>query len=70
VKEQKVQITLNGAQYDTAAGSVAELLRELNIEVGRVAVEVNFEVVRKVDFPTRRLGQGDRVEIVNFVGGG
>ncbi|MGW8272703.1 MAG: sulfur carrier protein ThiS [Thermodesulfovibrionales bacterium] len=65
-----MQITLNGAQYDTAAGSVAELLRELNIEVGRVAVEVNFEVVRKVDFPTRRLGQGDRVEIVNFVGGG
>jgi thiamine biosynthesis protein ThiS len=35
-----------------------------------VAVEVNAEVVKKADYPTRALRPGDAVEIVAFVGGG
>lgn len=68
--EKRMKIILNGLEYETAAHSVAELLRELSIEVGRVAVEVNLEIVRKVDYESRGLGQGDKVEIVNYVGGG
>jgi len=49
---------------------VQELLDELKIASGRVAVEVNMIVVRKAEYGTFQLNDGDTVEIVNFVGGG
>ena len=50
--------------------TVDDLLRVLDVRAGRVAVEVNEEVVPRASFADRRLTAGDRVEIVNFVGGG
>jgi sulfur carrier protein len=47
-----------------------ELLNELRIEPGQVAVEVNLSIIKKADYSTFRLNDGDKVEIVNFVGGG
>jgi len=41
-----------------------------DIIAGRVAVEVNLKVIKKVEFETYRLHEGDSVEIVYFVGGG
>jgi len=52
------------------AATVQELLNELKIVPARVAVEVNLKVVRKAEYETYRLSDGDTVEIVNFVGGG
>ena len=52
------------------AGTVKELLRELQVQPGQVAVEVNLSIVKKADYPSFRLTDGDKVEIVNFVGGG
>jgi sulfur carrier protein len=49
---------------------VLELLEELKITVGRVAVEVNMVIVRRTEYEQFRLNDGDVVEIVNFVGGG
>jgi sulfur carrier protein len=37
---------------------------------GRVAVEVNLKIIRKADYVTQGIADGDSVEIVNFVGGG
>ncbi len=62
---------VNGEPRDVQDGvTVSELLRELGIERDRVAVEVNQAVVRKALHPEHRLAEGDRVEIVSFVGGG
>jgi len=66
-----MRLTINGEVMDTIrAATVQELLDELKITPGRVAVEVNLNVVRKAEYETYRLRDGDAVEIVNFVGGG
>ncbi len=66
-----MKIRLNGEEYTTSgAESIEELLSELGIEPGRVAVEVNLAIVRKADYGRFTLKEGDVVEVVNFVGGG
>ncbi len=66
-----MKLTINGEVIDTlSAATVMELLEELKIAPGRVAVEVNLKVVRKAEYVTYPLNDGDTVEIVNFVGGG
>ena len=64
-------ITLNGEPDAVPPGTtVAALLARLGRQTGRVAVEVNAEVVPRATYATRALAAGDRVEIVTFVGGG
>ncbi len=55
---------------DLKAATVAELLDEMKVNSGRVAVEVNMMIVKKADYDLFALKDGDTVEIVNFVGGG
>lgn len=50
--------------------SVTGLLQDLGLNPGRVAVEVNLQIIRKAFYDTCILREGDKVEIVNFVGGG
>lgn len=63
-------ITLNGERFETAAATIAALLTALDIDPRRVAVERNFAVVKRDLYGTTTLGDGDQIEIVNFVGGG
>ncbi|GIW41719.1 MAG: sulfur carrier protein ThiS [Candidatus Binatia bacterium] len=64
-------VTVNGELREIPEGlSVAELLQELGIRTGRIAVELNREVLPRDLYGTRRLADGDVVEIVHFIGGG
>jgi thiamine biosynthesis protein ThiS len=66
-----MKITLNGDAHDIPEPvTVAALLRTLDIDPRRVAVEVNLNVVKKPAYETLVIGEGDEVEVVNFVGGG
>jgi len=66
-----VQIEINGESRDIAAEtSLHELVSELSLPPERVAIELNQKVVRRSDWPTTMIAAGDRLEIVNFVGGG
>ena len=66
-----LKIQLNGEDKNVAQGaSVRQLLETLGIDVKRIAVEVNREVIRRKDHDTHVLNDGDVVEIVTFVGGG
>ena len=66
-----MQIFLNGeAKALGAAISVAGLLKDLGIEGRKVAVERNLEIVPKSAFETTLIADGDRLEIVHFIGGG
>jgi sulfur carrier protein len=66
-----MRLTINGeTKENIRATTVKELLEELGITSGRVAVEVNISIIKKADYETFRLIGGDNVEIVNFVGGG
>jgi thiamine biosynthesis protein ThiS len=66
-----VFITLNGEPHELPEPlTVTALLSRLQIDARRVAVEVNLTVLKRATFETTIVGEGDQVEIVNFVGGG
>lgn len=66
-----MQITLNGEAFELERPmSVVELLDSLDIDPRRVAVEHNLAIIRRHTFPDVIVRDGDRVEVVNFVGGG
>ncbi len=67
----RVTITLNGDIHELPGPlTIDALLRTLDIDPRRVAVEVNLNVVKKPAYETLVIGEGDEVEVVNFVGGG
>jgi thiazole synthase len=63
-------ITLNGAPHRSAAATIADLVRELELVPEKVAVERNGEIVPRSTLGEAPLAEGDRLEIVHFVGGG
>jgi thiamine biosynthesis protein ThiS len=66
-----VKISLNGEERELATGTtVAALVDELGLTRRRIAVEVNRNVVERGSWPTTLIGEHDRVEVVQFVGGG
>jgi thiamine biosynthesis protein ThiS len=70
VDERLMRILLNGKEEDVPVGtSLSSLLQRFQIQ-GRVAIEVNREIIRRARHEEYRLGEGDRVEVVTFVGGG
>ena len=66
-----MRVIVNGESRELDTGcSVAQLLAQLRLMAGRVAVEINEEVVPRDAYPARHLATDDRIEIVHFVGGG
>lgn len=50
--------------------NLASLLQNLELPLQRIAVELNRNVVRRGDWETIEIKDGDKLEIVHFVGGG
>ena len=68
---QPVTITLNGERFELSQPmTVDALLTSLEIDPRRVAVEHNLSIINRQRYPDTVVGEGDTVEIVNFVGGG
>jgi len=66
-----MRLIVNGETYETMkADTIQGLLDELGISSIKVAVEVNLNIIKKADYSNYNLKEGDRIEIVNFVGGG
>ena len=66
-----LKISLNGIEHDIEpATSVAALLAETGYGQRRIAVEINCEILPKSVHAQRLLQDGDRVEIVQALGGG
>ena len=66
-----MQIKLNGETKDVADGTtLLSLVEQLSLAPERLAVELNQEVIRRAEWHDVKLSDGDRVEIVHFVGGG
>ncbi len=66
-----MNIQLNGEGYKTkVASTVKDLLDELDILPERVAVEVNLKILKKTEYPECNIKEGDKIEVVSFVGGG
>lgn len=66
-----MQVRINGELREIPEGTtITGLLGQLGVKAGRVAVELNETVVVKDRYENQRIGPGDSVEIVAFVGGG
>lgn len=68
--ETAMEIIVNGETRTVEPMSIMELLRSLDIDPRRVAVELNQDILPKVEYESTILNDGDRIEIVHFVGGG
>jgi len=65
------EIQLNGNPYEINKGTnLNELLNKLKIQKNKVAIEVNGEIVEKNKYTNLILSKDDKVEIVQFIGGG
>ncbi|MDP6652056.1 MAG: sulfur carrier protein ThiS [Gammaproteobacteria bacterium] len=66
-----MHITINGNQTELDDdSSLQQLLQQLKIGEGRIAIELNGEIMPRSQFQQQLLSKGDRVEIVQAIGGG
>lgn len=65
-----MEVIINGEQQNVPQATMLELLEQLQIDPRRVAVELNADILPKGEYATRKINEGDRIEIVHFVGGG
>jgi sulfur carrier protein len=70
-KSDGIEVTINGARESVAGEiSIAEYLRGREIDPRSVVVELNLEIIDRSEYVSRRLCEGDSLEILRFVGGG
>lgn len=66
-----ISVTINGTTREVPAEiDLDSLLELLALPRQRVAVELNHVVIRRTDWPETRVSDGDKLEVVHFVGGG
>ena len=65
-----MRIQVNGDTREVSARTILELVGELGLDPRKVAVERNLEIVPKSLHGQTALAEGDRIEMVVFVGGG
>jgi len=70
-KKNKIKIIVNGKQMTVNLKfSLKNLIDNLNLPINKVAIELNREIVNKKRITKIILKSEDKVEIVNFIGGG
>lgn len=66
-----MKLTINGENRGFDSGlTISSLLERLGMKADRVAVELNRELVPRERWTSTQLSDGDKLEIVHFVGGG
>lgn len=66
-----MRLQINGDEKEFAeALSLADLIAKLGMKADRVAVELNREIVSRSQWAETSLRDGDKLEVVHFVGGG
>ncbi len=65
-----MDLIINGESKVVVAGTLSALIAQLGMKQDRVAIELNREIVPRDRWAQTRLSDGDRLEIVHFVGGG
>ena len=65
-----MEVQINGESRIIEPMTVMELIRSLDLDPARLAVERNRDIVPKREYESTSLADGDKLEIVQFVGGG
>lgn len=67
----RIKITLNGEIKEISANiTILSLIKELELDLDKVAIEKNLEIVESSSFEKEAINEGDQIEIVHFIGGG
>ena len=68
---KKIKIKVNG-KFKTVLNNskLSDLLKNLNIPIKKVAIELNHEIIDKKKSNNIKLKKDDKIEIVHFIGGG
>ena len=68
---KKIKIKVNGKVKTVLNNSkLSDLLKNLNIPIKKVAIELNQEIIDKKKTSNIKLQKDDKIEIVHFIGGG
>ncbi len=65
-----MKITINGQEQTSDSTTLAQLIDHLGMKQDRVAIELNRNIVPRTQWQETNLSEGDKLEIVHFVGGG
>jgi sulfur carrier protein len=65
-----LKLWINGESKDLSAQTLENLIQTLGIRPETVVSEVNLKIVPAAERATTPLAEGDRVELIQFVGGG
>lgn len=63
-------VIINGTEWDAAGKNLTEFLTEADYDPQKIVVERNEQIVPKAQYDQTTLMDGDRVEIISFMGGG
>ncbi len=67
----EINIILNGEKKKLSRQmSIAELIKEFDLDIKKIAIEKDLEIINPQDFDTTILNNGSKIEIVHFIGGG
>ena len=70
-KKNKIKIIVNGKQMTVKLKfSLKNLVDKLKLPIGKVAIELNRQIVNKKNISRVLLKSGDKIEVVHFIGGG
>ncbi len=65
-----MKIVVNSKEMESSSTFVSELIEELGLKDRVMAVALNMEIVKKDEWQTTKIKEGDRLELLEFVGGG
>lgn len=65
-----MRVVVNGKKRDIKSSTILELLNELNLSNKVMAVAINMEVIKKDEWKDFLIKESDKIELVQFVGGG
>jgi thiamine biosynthesis protein ThiS len=66
-----MHVIINGERRELEGPTTVQILLEhLELDCRRVAVEINRRILKRTEFETATVSEGDRLEVVHFVGGG
>lgn len=65
-----MQIRINGQDQAVDAGTLDELVRELNLSSGSLVIEHNQKIIKQEQWASTSINDNDVIELLSFVGGG
>ena len=66
----EINIKLNGENRKIKRQTISELISNLELDIKKIAIEKNLEIIDPDNFSEIYIEEGNRIEIVHFIGGG